>query len=153
MPLVWMLPSVQLFVKQFQKEWKFSVSMMDMREWLLVKFSPWRLICWRYYFPWWYLPSFSSLPWIRTTRRSIKRDRAIEETRDRRCCRYWWRWFLPWCDALDWAWIPSCGSSWYDRQRYRRNWLYNWFWYGSPQLQWTRSIRSVILHLVTTVLS
>ena len=31
---------LQLFVKQFQKEWKFSVSMMDMREWLLVKFSP-----------------------------------------------------------------------------------------------------------------
>ena len=34
------LLSVQLFVKQFQKEWKFLVSMMDMLEWLLVKFIP-----------------------------------------------------------------------------------------------------------------
>ncbi len=84
----------QLFVKQSQKGMEVFVSMMDMREWLLVK-QP--------------LDVSSSvgdiisrggtfsiqLVALNSAQREaiIKRDRQFEETRDRRCCRYWWRRF------------------------------------------------------------
>ena len=69
-----------------------------------------------------------------------------------RCCRYWWRWFLHGAMRLTELGFPAVGlPGTIDNDIVGTDFTIGLI--RQSQLQWTRSIRSVILHLVTTVLS